>query len=154
MILTGSSALGGTLLVDGGTMQLPSGSLTLTSSGSGNEFIGNSATASLIQTGGTHALAGNLFMGYSASGSGSYNLSGNAVLAASSEYVGYSGSGVFTQTGGTNIIGTNLNLATNPGSVGVIQSFRRIAGGSERRARRGQRLVEHHQRQPDRRRGR
>ena len=70
VVLTGSNSLGGSLVVDGGSLQLPSGSIT-------------SAT----------------------------------------EYVGYSGTGTLTQTDGTNTIATSLNLATNPGSVGVYNLF-------------------------------
>ena len=54
-----------------------------------------------------HASATNLYLGYNAGDSGTYNLSGVAQLSASNEYVGYSGTGNFTQSGGTN--GIRLN---------------------------------------------
>ena len=55
-------------------------------------------------------------MGFNATGSGSYNLSGSGYLVAPTEYVGYFGSGAFTQTGGTNSVTSVLSI----GSSGVF----------------------------------
>src|SRR5208282_2140832 len=65
------------------------------------------------QSGGTNNCIG-LYLGYSASASGAYNLSGSGVLtAASTEYIGYSGTGTFTQSGGTNNLSGKVNINGN-----------------------------------------
>jgi autotransporter-associated beta strand protein/T5SS/PEP-CTERM-associated repeat protein len=67
-----------------------------------NEYLGNSGTGSFTQSGGTNSV-NTLYLGNNTSSSGSYNLSGSAVIStAGNEYVGYSGTGSFTQSGGTN----------------------------------------------------
>jgi hypothetical protein len=42
---------------------------------------------------------GSLFVGYSATATGTYSLSGTGTLTAGSEYIGYTGTGTFTQGG-------------------------------------------------------
>ena len=59
----------------------------------------------------------NLYLGYYAGSSGSYNLSGGLIFA-TNEYVGYSGSGAFSQSAGTNSVGT-LTLGNSAGSTGA-----------------------------------
>jgi autotransporter-associated beta strand protein len=84
-----------------------------------NEDVGGAGTGSTIQSGGTNSVAnnpknsylyqGDLNLGRSASGIGTYNLSGNGLLSVSAnEYVGNSGTGVFIQSGGTNVVGNSL----------------------------------------------
>jgi hypothetical protein len=93
------------------------GAFTLSSSQSlsvtGNEYIGYNGSASFTQSGGTNSILGGniLALGYNAGSSGTYNLSGAAVLtcASNGEAVGYQGTGTFNQTGGTNIIGSAAN---------------------------------------------
>ncbi|MGO9109097.1 MAG: CRISPR-associated endonuclease Cas1, partial [Thermoguttaceae bacterium] len=51
-----------------------------------------------------------VYLGYSAGGRGSYNLSSSGQLTATTEYVGDSGTGSFTQSSGTNSITNNLYL--------------------------------------------
>ena len=82
LMLCGSNTFGGTLTVDGGTVQVPSGPL---SPAGGNETIGNSATGSFTQSGGTNSVSNNLYLGYNAGSSGTYNLSGSGLLSAANE---------------------------------------------------------------------
>ncbi|MGO9112862.1 MAG: beta strand repeat-containing protein [Thermoguttaceae bacterium] len=90
------------------------------------EDIGLSGIGSFTQTGGTNLCYypgggdydSGLTIGYSASSSGSYSLSGTGLLSASTEYIGYSGTGNFTQTGGTNSAAA-LILGTFAGSHGT-----------------------------------
>ena len=105
--------------MDGGTLQIPAGSLA-----SPTQYVGLSGTGTLIQSGGVNALtgAGQLYLGYGANSSGTYLLSGGS-LSASTEYIGYSGSGSFTQTGGTNSISNALSLGTSSGASGTYNLF-------------------------------
>ena len=113
--VSGTSSNIGGLIVNGGTLQFPSGSLA-----AGNEYLGYSATGALTQTGGTHAVANTLNLGYNSGSYGSYNLSGNGLLYATSyEYVGNTGSGSFVQSKGTNNVGLALYLGYNAGSSGA-----------------------------------
>ena len=76
----------------------------------------------VTQTGGASAISSNLYLGYYATGSGTYSLgggSGHPVLSAQNEYIGFSGSGAFTQSGGTNTVSNTLTLAANSGSSGT-----------------------------------
>ena len=82
--------------------------------------MGYSGTGSFTQSGGTHSISNSLYLGYNAGGTGAYNLSGNALLSASSEYVGYFGSGAFTQSGGTHSISNSLYLGSNAGGSGTF----------------------------------
>jgi hypothetical protein len=108
LTLTGSNDLGVELTVDGGTIQVPSGFLSMTSPGNGWEYIGNSHTGSFVELGGKNWLANGLVLGNNPGSRGSYGLSGNGVLTASQEYSGFSGSGTFNQTGGSNSFATEL----------------------------------------------
>ena len=54
------------------------------------------------QTGGTHALTGNLYLGFNSGANGSYNLSAG-LLDPTDEYVGYSDRRL-TQSGGTHVV--------------------------------------------------
>ena len=71
------------------------------------EYIGYAGPGSFLQSGGTHAVTGALYLG--AGADGTYNLSSAGLLTALAEYVGASvgfpgtpGTGSFTQSGGTN----------------------------------------------------
>ena len=110
-----------------------SGTIQISSSGSlstsTNEYLGNSGTGTLIQSGGTNNIGEYLYLGNQAGGAGTYILSGSGYLSASGtfssggstyysqENVGNSASGTFTQTGGTNTC-SYLNL----GNYGVSTS--------------------------------
>ena len=75
LTLTGVNAYNGATTVDGGTLQMPSGSLA-----SPNQYIGYSATGSFTQSGGTNSLSNNLFLGYNAGSNGTYSLSGGSLF--------------------------------------------------------------------------
>jgi hypothetical protein len=83
---------------------------------SGNEQIGVNVNnrGRYIQNGGNHTIGQSLFLGLTTGSSGSYDLSGSAVLnvnatSTSNTVVGGSGSGIFTQTGGThNVYGLQV----------------------------------------------
>ena len=81
-----------------------------------DEFVGYTGTGNFGQSGGTNAIAGDLYLGYYPSGNGSYTLSGTGQLSAGDEYVAYSGAGSFTQSGGTNAASGDLYLGGNIGS--------------------------------------
>ena len=81
----------------------------------GANYVGQSGTVSLVQSGGTQS-AGWLYLGYNNGSSGTYSLSGGS-LYAGTEYVGYSGSGTIAQTGGTNTVGS-INLGQSASSIG------------------------------------
>ena len=48
-------------------------------------------SGSFTQSGGTNSVSSDLYLGYSAGSSGTYNLSGSGLLSAPYEYIGYSG---------------------------------------------------------------
>ncbi|MFH1550534.1 MAG: PEP-CTERM sorting domain-containing protein [Planctomycetota bacterium] len=70
------------------------------------------------QTGGTHTVGNNLFLGYSSGSSGAYSLSAGD-LYASSEDIGYYGTGEFNQTGGINTNSSYLYIGHHSGSSGI-----------------------------------
>lgn len=85
------------------------------------------------QSGGTHSVAGPLYVGSGNGSSGSYNLSGSGFLSAASECIGYiyetniseaTASGSFTQSGGTHAVAGGLCLGDNLGG------FYYVANGS------------------------
>ena len=82
-----------------------------------NEYLGYSGTGTFIQSGGTHTIGNNLFLGYSAGGSGAYSLSGSGYLSVSQRERGLGRPGSFTQSGGTNSA-VSLMLAQRAGSTG------------------------------------
>ncbi len=94
--LTGVNALGGTLVVDGGSLQLPSGSLTMTSSAAGYEYVGYSGTGTATQTGGTNTVGTALVLGQNPGSLGTYNLFGGLLVVPS-----IVGSGSLNITGGS-----------------------------------------------------
>lgn len=86
------------------------------------ERIGNSGSGIFTQTGGTHTVGGDLYLGYAAGSNGTYNLSGDPTTSTltvnGNEYIGYSGTGTFNQSGGTHTVANTLTIAANPGSIG------------------------------------
>ena len=86
------------------------------------EYVGNAGSGVFTHSGGTNMVEyqntyGNLYLAYAAGSSGTYNLSGSAVLSALSEYVGYSGTGSLSQSGGSNGMSGNLYMGYTPGAV-------------------------------------
>ncbi len=120
----------GLVLSGTGLVQLGSGTLTnndLVSGISGGglsaacQYVGSGGTGSFTQSGGMNTISNNLYLGYGASDSGTYNLSGSGwSLWASYAYIGYSGTGSFTQSGAINGIGNYLYLGANSGSSGTF----------------------------------
>ena len=116
---TGTVNLGqGQLNVNNVTSGISGGSMT-----AATQSIGNSSAGAFAQLGGTNTVGtGGLALGYNVGVSGTYSLSGPAVLSTAIEYVGFSGNGSFVQSGGVNVGSGNssnqLYLAMNPGSSG------------------------------------
>jgi len=97
-----------------GTITLSQGRDLLSSN---YEYIGYNGTGTFTQSGGTnavtsrfYALAGWLYLGYTSTGSGTYDLSGTGSLSASTEYIGNFGTGTFTQSGSTYTVTHHLYL--------------------------------------------
>jgi autotransporter-associated beta strand protein len=122
----------GLLLSGAGQVNLGLGTLTVNDTASGISggalsadalYVGSSGTGSFTQSGGTNSLTHYLYLGNNPGDSGTYTLTGNALLAAPSgefeEFVGYSGSGSFTQSGGTHAMSGYLFLGYNSGSFGT-----------------------------------
>ncbi len=75
---------------------------------SGLVEIGPSGIGKFINTGGTHSMNNNLYVGTYGSGSGTYELSGAGSLSAPNEFLGNEGFATFNQYGGTNDISGTL----------------------------------------------
>jgi hypothetical protein len=83
----------------------------------GDEYIGAGGVGIVNQSGGTHTISGNLYLGHNLGTSGTYNLSNSASLSVGArEFLGMAGIGVFNQTGGSHTIAGELDL-------GVISLF-------------------------------
>ncbi|HEX4413063.1 MAG TPA: hypothetical protein VH107_05500, partial [Lacipirellulaceae bacterium] len=97
-----------------------------------NEYVGSSGSGTFTQSGGTHS-ANYFFVGYNASGLGSYTLSGSSsLLQATYETIGQTATGngaqnggSFTQTGGANQM-TDLFMGQDALSSGSYS----LGGGS------------------------
>jgi autotransporter-associated beta strand protein len=102
-----------------------------------NEYIGYSGTGTFTQTGGENGGSSDvasyqlnqfgyvpdIYLGYQAGATGTYNFSGGYILGA--KYVGYNGSGTFNQSGGQSL-GGNVVLGSGSGSSGTYN----LNGGS------------------------
>jgi T5SS/PEP-CTERM-associated repeat protein len=98
-----------------------------------DEYIGKySGTGTFRQTGGTHTVSNNLYLGYynggDFRGTGIYELSGGNLTivpeynnSAGNLYVGYSGTGTFRHSAGDNTIGNTLYLGYNTGGIGSYE---------------------------------
>ena len=103
-----------------------------TSLTAGTEYIGFSGTGVFDQVSsfdGVHN-AGQLYLGYNASGDGSYNLSGHALLAAGDLVIGREGHGSFTQNRGTNLIGAVVLKPGDPAVGTGTLTLGDLVGGS------------------------
>lgn len=96
-----------------------------------NEIVGYSHVGTLNLSGGSNSVMDTLTLGASASGTGTYNLSGTGSLTVAgkglsvlAEVVGEDGTGYFFQTGGTNTVsGGSLAIGEgNTGYGGYVQS--------------------------------
>ena len=151
LTVTGQIAGSGPLIIDGGcwSCQSISAPLILASNptvnlvyalsnssalSSGANYVGQSGTVSLVQSGGTQS-AGSLYLGYNAGASGNYSLSAGSLNSTLNEYLGYIGTGTFNQAGGTHTVGdySNLYLGYNSGSGGSynLSNGQLTAQGSE-----------------------
>ena len=79
-------------------------------------YDGYSGVGYFSQTGGTNS-ASTLYIGYASTGT--YILSGNALLSAPRQFVGNYGTGYFTQSGGTNSVSAELHLGSKANSNGT-----------------------------------
>jgi T5SS/PEP-CTERM-associated repeat protein len=94
------------------------GSLSVT----GVEYLGDSGTGTINQTGGVNTIGTLLYIGFNSGSTGSYTLSGTgSVSIAENEIVGYGGTGSFSQSGGVNSInGTyNVDFGYEAGATGT-----------------------------------
>jgi hypothetical protein len=100
------------------TLEIDANTLTMGSAAS--EYIGQSGSGAIVQTGGTNdlsALGTQLYVG--GGSQGSYSLSGTGKLNGSYEFVGTANcTGTFTQTAGTNSVSGYLFIAYASGSAG------------------------------------
>ena len=119
--------------VSSGTVNLGSSNLSINDVLSGisggqliapTEYVGYSGMGTFTQSGGTHSIAGPLYLGNTSGSTGNYELSGGQLLA-NQEIVGYSGTGTFTQSGGSNTVGYQLLLGSQSGSTGNYE----LSGG-------------------------
>lgn len=84
----------------------------------GGALVGNSGKGYFVQTGGTATITGQLNIGQTSTGIGTYELDGGALSVGSDEHVGVTGTGYFTQTAGTHKVGGDLVLGNDTGSNG------------------------------------
>jgi autotransporter-associated beta strand protein len=75
----------------------------------GNQYVGNSGTGVFSHSSGINTLSGSLYLGYS-SGTGTYNLNGDAVCSTSTLEVGYSGYGTFNMSGNSRLTASNQHI--------------------------------------------
>ncbi len=99
------------------------------------EYVGYHGAGAFTQSGGTNSVAGGdsvFSLGYNLGASGSYNLSGSAVLSvASLEYIGCLGTGVFSQSGGTNAGRIYLGYASGGAGSYTLSGQGWLNGNSE-----------------------
>jgi autotransporter-associated beta strand protein len=95
--LSGSNTYTGATITNGGTLQLTGGQLKASTL----QYVGSANTASFVQSAGTVGAASGLYIGYTATGNGSYTLTTGS-LGSPGQYIGYQGSGSFSQLGGIN----------------------------------------------------
>ncbi|TFH33356.1 MAG: hypothetical protein E4G97_00755 [Deltaproteobacteria bacterium] len=90
-----------------------------------NEYIGDAGTGTFTHSGGKNTLSGDLYLGRSAGGIGTYTLSGSggfyndgvisgytypSELAAVNAYIGVGGAGTFNHNGGSNTLSGDLHV--------------------------------------------
>ncbi len=93
------------------------------------EYVGYSGAGTFTHSGGSNTLAssGCLYLGYSTTGTGVYQLSGAGVLTSFAEYVGNSGTGTLIQSGGINTA-TDIEIGTR-GSYALGGGTLSLSGG-------------------------
>ena len=94
-----------------------------------DQYIGYAGTGTFNQSGGTNTIGAlsRLFIGDSASSTGTYNLSGTGTLLVGGfEYIGYAGTGTFAQTGGTHTVVDQLHVGGLAAALGTYT----LSGGT------------------------
>ena len=105
-----------------GKVQMTAGALTATY----YSYVGYSGTGTFTQSGGTFSMGINsIYLAYSASGAGTYDLGGGS-LTTSSEHIGRYGKATFLQSNGTNRATSWIYLGELAGSVATYD----LSGGS------------------------
>jgi autotransporter-associated beta strand protein len=94
LLLSGTNSHVGSLIVDGGTLQIPSGSLTAAA-----EYVGYSGSGTVAQTGGTNTIDSALYLAVNPGSIGTYNLAGGLLIVSS--ILKGSGTASLIITGGT-----------------------------------------------------
>ncbi|MDP6544104.1 MAG: PEP-CTERM sorting domain-containing protein [Phycisphaerae bacterium] len=84
-----------------------------------NLYVGHSQTGAIRHEASAASISQNLYLGYNAGSSGSYELTGSGQLDTDVLAVGESGAGTFTQRGGTVANVATLRLAKQVGSEGT-----------------------------------
>ena len=122
--LGGQDTYSGATIVDGGTLQLPGGSLA-----SLTQYVGYNFTGAIAQSGGGNS-GTTIFLAYSPGSSGSYNLSGGSI-STFDQVIGYAGGGSFAQSGGTNTFSNTLQLGNGTGGTGSYNLTDGLLSGNE-----------------------
>ena len=97
------------------------GDTSLQMGSTGIEYIGQSGTGVLTNTGAPNGYGATLDLGDGSTGVGTYNLSGGsgALSGTGPEFIGFKGKGTFIQSGGSsNTVGGELDIAARGGAVG------------------------------------
>ncbi|MBW1799120.1 MAG: hypothetical protein JRJ85_00180 [Deltaproteobacteria bacterium] len=93
--------------------------------------VGGHGTGTYNQTGGSHTVMNDLYLGHESDGSGIYALSGSGSLSVGGrEIVGHAGTGTFTQNGGSHSAGA-LYLGYSNGGTGTYDLNGGILSASE-----------------------
>ena len=100
-----------------GTYNLISGNLLIVGPANGSTVVGDENTGIFNQSGGTHEISNNLYVGNNATGT--YNLYDGQLIVNGSTIVGNWGTGTFNQYGGTHTVTGALTIQVNPGSSGI-----------------------------------
>ena len=105
-----------------GTLEMTAGTLT-----DQFAYVGYYGAGSMVQSGGTHTITSELYLAREAGSTGTYTLSGNALLTSEGDqYIGYQGTAVFNQTGGFNSVQDWwLHIGNGMGSSGTYN----LSGG-------------------------
>ncbi len=123
MSINGGSVTTSFITADGATLNLLSGTLT---SNFNTEYIGNTGSATVIQSGGTHNSTSPIYLGNNTGSSGTYSLSAGTLSApAVNEYIGNFGTGSFIQSDGTHTV-SNLYIGIRTHSAGTLH----LSGGT------------------------
>lgn len=132
-IFVGNNRANGTITMSGGT---------ITKTGGDETFVGrDQGTGTITQSGGTITLNHNLYVGQSSDSTGTYNISGGAILNVGRDFVigRESGNGTLNMTGGTItktgdekfIIGHNNGMGIVVQSGGTISANNELYIGNE-----------------------